>query len=837
MSQLPIQAVMPDIMAALASHCQLILKADPGAGKSTHFPLQLLLSQSLGGKIIMLEPRRLAARSIAHYLATQLGETVGERVGYRLRGETKVSDNTQLEIVTEGVMTRLLQADPELSGVAMLIFDEYHERSLHADLALALSIEVQEVFRPDLKLVVMSATLDETALATLLPNAAFVASSGRSFAVEQRYQPLAVNQRLPDAMFKTISTLLRQEAGSILAFLPGVSAIRQTAERLTLWLEEQEPAFANSIKINPLYGQLSLAEQQQAIAVTAAGERKVVLATNIAETSLTIEGIGIVVDSGLERVARFDVKTGLTRLEQVRIAQSSAIQRAGRAGRVADGLCVRLYSETQFQQQPKVASPEIVQSDLASLMLELLQWGASDINQLRWLDTPPMAAIAQAKQLLHSLQLIDNEGQLTEKGRAAHALGCEPRLAAMLLDAQSASFRSHHWLDAALAAAAIFEEPERQVSDLSHSLHNWQHSRTSMGRIWQRRAQHLARALGHSFSLQNVQATEMALVLALAFPDRIAQRRVQQSGRFLLANGHGGQIQQESHLADCDYLVAVDLMRSQGNASEIKLAAALDIDALEHHFAHLFQQVDYVDWDDARGVLVSQCQWRIGELVVRKRDGQAPNAAQMSQALLNYVRRVGLDALPWSDSANALRTRICCASVWLTEEPWPDCSEQGLLDSLEVWLAPYLQNIRSVKQLQQLDVTQMLDAYLGWPLNQHINQWLPTHYTLATGNRHRIHYQLDGAPKLSVRMQEMFGEQTSPLIAKQRQAVVVELLSPAMRPLQVTRDLASFWAGSYKEVQKEMKGRYPKHVWPDDPATHQPTTQTKRQMTRASGKE
>ncbi|EFO47304.1 ATP-dependent helicase HrpB [Vibrio parahaemolyticus AQ4037] len=450
MSQLPIEAVMPQLLTAVKHQHQVILKAAPGAGKSTYFPLQLIQNQVVIGKVIMLEPRRLAARNIARYLAEQLGEQVGQRVGYRVRGETKVSASTQLEIVTEGVMTRMIQNDPELDGVDLLIFDEFHERSIHADTALALSLEVQEALRDDLKLVVMSATLDQEALQSLLPEACYIESEGRSFAVETRYAPLTANDHLSTVMAKNIESLMNKESGSLLAFLPGVAAIKQVQERLS--------HLPDDVEVCPLYGQLSFTEQQKAISPAEKGKRKVVLATNIAETSLTIEGIRLVVDSGLERVARFDLKNGLTRLEQTRIAQSSAIQRAGRAGRIEEGICVRLYSESQLKQQPQVPQPEILHSDLASLVMELAFWGTTDIHELKWLDIPSAAALRQAKQLLFSLGLITEQGQLTAEGKQAHDLGVEPRAAAMLIKSQS---HSDKMVNVALAAVALIEEPER----------------------------------------------------------------------------------------------------------------------------------------------------------------------------------------------------------------------------------------------------------------------------------------------------------------------------------------------------------------------------------------
>lgn len=819
LSQLPIEAVMPQLLAAVEHQHQVILKAAPGAGKSTYFPLQLLKNQQVAGKIIMLEPRRLAARNIARYLAEQLGENVGQRVGYRVRGETKVSSATQLEIVTEGIMTRMIQNDPELAGVDVLIFDEFHERSIHADTALAFSLEVQEALRDDLKLVVMSATLDQEALQSLLPEACYIESEGRSFEVVTRYAPLATNDHLPTVMAKNIESLMSKEAGSLLAFLPGVAAIKQVQERLAHLPED--------VEVCPLYGQLSFAQQQKAISPPEHGKRKVVLATNIAETSLTIEGIRLVVDSGLERVARFDLKNGLTRLEQTRIAQSSAIQRAGRAGRIEEGICVRLYSESQLKQQPSVPQPEILHSDLASLVMELAFWGANDVRDLKWLDVPSHAALEQAKQLLISLGLLYEHGQLTADGKQAHNLGVEPRAAAMLIKSKSHSTKM---LNTAFAAVALIEEPERHVTNIAHSLHRWlvgSHQKKSQ---LLNRAQSLAHKLDTTFDLKSVDEGVLPLVLSLAFPDRIAQQRTNQFGRFALANGHGAECRPDDMLGGCEYLVAIDLMRSHSNSSQIHLACELDVNILQTTFGSLFSTEEVVDWDEKKGRLVAEKQRKLGQLVIERVSLPNPGKEKMTQALLTYVRRQGLSSLNWTPAAESLLERIRCAVDWLPEQAWPMFDEASLLDSLEEWLEPYMTSVASVKDLSKINLVEALNARLGWPLNQHLDEWLPEHYQLPTGTKKRIRYQHGHEPVLSVRMQEVFGESTSPTVAIGRKRLVLELLSPAQRPLQVTSDLAAFWNGSYKDVQKEMKGRYPKHVWPDDPANHVATTKTKRQL-------
>lgn len=815
MSQLPIEGVIPELLSGIRDKNQLILKAAPGAGKSTYFPLQLVKQNMVAGKIIMLEPRRLAARNIARYLAKQLGEPVGQRIGYRVRGESNVSGQTQLEVVTEGVLTRMIQSDPELSGIDLVVFDEFHERSIHADTALAFCLEIQDVLRDDLKLVVMSATLDQSALCRLLPEARYVESQGRSYPVEYRYQPAKANQSIEDLLAQQIQHLMSNETGSLLAFLPGVAAIKRVEEKLC--------GLADDIDVCPLYGQLNFSQQQRAIQPSSQGKRKVVLATNIAETSLTIEGIRLVVDSGLERTAKFDLKSGVTRLEQCRIARSSAEQRAGRAGRTEPGICVRLYSENQLHQQPLVPTAEILHSDLANLALELIQWGAQDVSQLQWLDLPPESALNQAHSLLRSLKLIDDNNQLTSVGKLATQLGVEPRMAAMLAFAQQKNIAS-----IACCVVALLENPEKTHLDFSHCVHRFASRRHSRQSMVEKRAQQLSKKLRCTLEPQSLNLSHVAILLAVAFPDRVAQLRPQQAGRFLLANGHGAQLADDDALASSSYLVVIDLMRSLSDSSRIYSAIELDIERLEAVHNDIFSLYERVDWDDHKGRLIAEEQKKLGQLVIDKKCRPEPSQEKMTQALLNFVRRKGLSVLQWSAQSQETLQRLRCAAEWLPEQPWPNLSEPGLIETLELWLEPYLSGVVSTKGLANVDLNAALMAYVGWPLNQEIDQWLPVYYSLPTGTKRKIRYQEGQEPILSVRMQEVFGEHASPSIALGRKTVVLDLLSPAQRSLQVTRDLASFWAGAYKEVQKEMKGRYPKHVWPDDPANHIATTKTKR---------
>ncbi|MDG3088963.1 ATP-dependent helicase HrpB [Vibrio hannami] len=823
MSQLPIESVITELLDKVQNSNQVILKAAPGAGKSTYFPLQLVKQGCINGKIIMLEPRRLAARNIATYLSSQLGEKVGQSVGYRVRGDVKVSSETKLEIVTEGIMTNMIQSDPELTGVGLLIFDEYHERSIHADTALAFSLEVQEALRDDLKIVVMSATLDSESLQMLMPDSAYIESEGRAYPVEQRYSPMSVNDRLAPTVVRRVNNLLQNESGSILVFLPGVGAIKQ----VELGLRE----LSVDAEIAPLYGQLSFKEQEKAILPAEEGKRKVVLSTNIAETSLTIEGIRIVVDSGLERVARFDLKTGITKLEQVRIAQSSAIQRAGRAGRLEPGICVRLFGESQYNQQPKVPEPEILHSDLSSLAMELALWGANDASELKWLDIPPSSSLNQARELLQSLELLTEDNQCNENSNKLQSLGIEPRLGAMLIKAEK---MGRAYLHTALALIPLLEEPEKHTPDITHSLYRLQAGKHPKRKAFIQRAQSLGRKLGVQFDLQLVDESCAAVCLAFAFPDRIAKRRNNQSSRFLLVNGHGAFISEEEPLAGQEFLVAADLMRTGRDESQLFLAAGLDVHRLQKNAPELFFQKESVDWDEKQGKLVAEKQSCIGHsnqyLVIESEKLPEPDKDRVNEALINYVRRKSLDVLNWDDKSRNLRARIACAREWMPEEEWPLVDDKVLLDNLENWLEPYMNNIKSAAALKTISVYDALLAYLGWPLNQKIDEWLPVSYQAPTGSKKKIVYSEGKPPVLSIRMQEMFGEQSSPLLAKGRVKLTLELLSPAQRPLQLTSDLAGFWAGAYKEVQKEMKGRYPKHPWPDDPASHIATTKTKRQL-------
>ncbi|EMX8467095.1 ATP-dependent helicase HrpB [Serratia marcescens] len=810
MSSLPVSAVLDELLAALQSAPQVLLHAPTGAGKSTWLPLQLLAKAGLPGRIIMLEPRRLAAKNVAYRLAQQLGEEPGQTVGYRMRAESKSGPQTRLEVVTEGILTRMLQQDAELQGVSLVILDEFHERSLQADLALALLLDVQQGLRDDLKLLIMSATLDNARMTQLLPQAPVVVSEGRSFPVERLYQPLASHQRLEDGVAAAVKRMLAEQPGSLLLFLPGVAEINRVLERLT-------GEVASDTDLCPLYGALPLAQQQKAIQPAAPGRRKVVLATNIAETSLTIEGIRLVVDSGLERVARYDVRNGLTRLATQRISQASMVQRAGRAGRLEPGICWHLFAKEQAERAVEHAEPEILQSDLTGFWLELLQWGCHDPAQLIWLDAPPAAALAAARALLHRLGATDDGDKLTAPGRQMAALGCEPRLAAMLV--AGAALSADGLATAALLAALLEEPPRGGQMDIGYWLSRPQPN-------WRQRTAQLAKRLPQRAG--QVDADLAPRLLALAFTDRIAQRRGQ-DGRYLLANGLGAAMNQDEALSRAPWLIVPNLLQGHNSPdARILLALPVDIEALAAQLPAMVMQRTAVEWDEEKGTLRAWKRQQIGRLTLRAQPLAKPADEELQQALLDWVRAQGLAVLNWEGAAEQLRVRLQCAQAWLPEAEWPAMDEEPLLAALEQWLLPSLNGVRDLRGLKQVNLAEALSRLLDWQQKQRLDNALPTHYTVPTGSRLPIRYEAGKPPALAVRLQEMFGEQRSPMLAEGRIPVVLELLSPAHRPLQITGDLAAFWQGAYREVQKEMKGRYPKHVWPDDPATAAPTRRTKK---------
>lgn len=806
-TSLPVAAVLPELLTALKTAPQVLLSAPTGAGKSTWLPLKLLQQGPVAGKILLLEPRRLAARNVAQRLAEALNEKPGETVGYRMRAQSCVGPRTRLEVVTEGVLTRMIQRDPELRGVGLVILDEFHERSLQADLALALLLDIQQGLRDDLRLLIMSATLDNDRLCQRLPDAPTIVSEGRAFPVERRYQPLAAHLRFDEAVAMATAELLRHENGSLLLFLPGVGEIQRVHEHLA-------SRVGSDVLLCPLYGALSLEAQRKAIVPAPAGMRKVVLATNIAETSLTIEGIRLVVDSAQERVARFDARTGLTRLVTQRISQASMTQRAGRAGRLAPGICLHLLAKEQAGRAAAQSDPEILHSDLSGLLMEVLQWGCHDPASLFWLDRPPEVNLQAARRLLLMLGALEGE-RLSARGQKMAATGNEPRLAAMLVNAGEGDSAA----TAAMLAAILEDPPRGGGTDLSVLF-----SRRQPG--WQQRSQQLLKRL----QVRNGEPDSALIMplLARAFSDRIARRRGQE-GRYQLANGMGAMLDADDALGRHEWLIAPLLL--QGSASpdaRILLAQPLDIASLVQACPDLLRQSDTVEWDEAQGTLKAWRRMRIGQLTVSVQPLAKPSEEELHQAMLNGIRDKGLAVLNWTPEAEQFRLRLHCAAKWLPEYDWPAVDEASLLATLENWLLPHMTGVQSLRSLKSLNVTQALRGLLDYAMLQRLDSELPGHYTVPTGSRITIRYHEDNPPALAVRMQEMFGEAKTPTIAQGRVPLVLELLSPAQRPLQITRDLSAFWQGAYREVQKEMKGRYPKHVWPDDPANTAPTRRTKK---------
>ncbi|ECW6454880.1 ATP-dependent helicase HrpB, partial [Salmonella enterica subsp. enterica serovar Enteritidis] len=703
--------------------------------------------------------------------------------------------------------TRMIQRDPELRGVGLVILDEFHERSLQADLALALLLDIQQGLRDDLRLLIMSATLDNDRLCQRLPDAPTIVSEGRAFPVERRYQPLAAHLRFDEAVAMATAELLRNENGSLLLFLPGVGEIQRVHEHLA-------SRVGSDVLLCPLYGALSLEAQRKAIVPAPAGMRKVVLATNIAETSLTIEGIRLVVDSAQERVARFDARTGLTRLVTQRISQASMTQRAGRAGRLAPGICLHLLAKEQAERAAAQSDPEILHSDLSGLLMEVLQWGCHDPASLFWLDRPPEVNLQAARRLLLMLGALEGE-RLSARGRKMAATGNDPRLAAMLVNAGEGDSAA----TAAMLAAILEDPPRGGGTDLSVVF-----SRRQPG--WQQRSQQLLKRL----QVRNGEPDSALIMplLARAFSDRIARRRGQE-GRYQLANGMGAMLDADDALGRHEWLIAPLLL--QGSASpdaRILLAQPLDIASLIQACPDLLRQSDTVEWDEAQGTLKAWRRMRIGQLTVSVQPLAKPSEEELHQAMLNGIRDKGLSVLNWTPEAEQFRLRLHCAAKWLPEYDWPAVDEASLLATLENWLLPHMTGVQSLRSLKSLNVTQALRGLLDYAMLQRLDSELPGHYTVPTGSRITIRYHEDNPPALAVRMQEMFGEAKTPTIAQGRVPLVLELLSPAQRPLQITRDLSAFWQGAYREVQKEMKGRYPKHVWPDDPANTAPTRRTKK---------
>jgi ATP-dependent RNA helicase HrpB len=843
---LPIDDALRSLTAALATHNAAVLVASPGAGKTTRVPLVLADEPwAKDAKILVLEPRRLAARAAAARMAATLGEQVGDTVGLRVRFGSKVSRRTRIEVVTEGVFTRLVLDDPSLAGIAAVLFDEFHERSLDADLGLALARDVQQGLRADLKLLIMSATLDGARVAALLGDAPVIESQGRSFPVETRYLGRDARARIEDQVADAVLRALRAEPGSVLVFLPGAGEIRRTETLL------KERVSDPTIDIVALYGALDAREQDRAIAPSPKGKRKVVLATSIAETSLTIQGVRVVIDSGLARVPRYEPDVGLTRLETVRVSRAAADQRRGRAGRIEPGVCYRLWDEPQTGSLEPYSKPEILSADLSSFVLDLAQWGVSDPATLSFLDSPPAAALNEARTLLGELGAIDAAGRITEEGRRLRALPLPPRLARMVVDAAS---EGAGLLAAEIAAVLTERGLGGDDVDLRHRLNEFRRDRSAraqearaMAKRWGAPVDSSPRAqrapspvygggLGRGPPPDELRSStspasggsepKVGAFLSLAYPDRIAKNRDGGAGGFLLANGRGGNVEPTSALAREPFLAVAELTGSAA-ASRIVLAAPITLDEIEARFADRIEDKETVTFDATAAALRARRTRRLGALTLAEQTMPVAPDADSARQLAAGIAALGIGKLPWSKAQLQLRDRVLFLRRAEGEE-WPDLSDAALAHTAAEWLAPFLAGKTALAQIGADDLAAALDALLPWALRKRLDAEAPTHFTAPSGSRVPVDYAAEGGPKLSIRVQELFGLSRHPSIAGGRVPLSIELLSPAHRPVQVTRDLPGFWRGSYAQVKSEMRGRYPKHPWPDDPLTAPATRRAKR---------
>lgn len=822
---LPIDAMLPDLLKVLGDCNTVLLQAPPGAGKTTRVPPALLKADWVQGKtILMLEPRRLAARSAARFMASQLGEQPGQQVGYRTRLDSKISRQTRIEVVTEGILTRLIQDDPALESYAAILFDEFHERSLQADLGLALVRESQQALREDLRVVVMSATLNTAPLARLLDDAPVLTSDGRAFPVALYYAPVAGRTKLLDQVVAVIQHALSTESGSLLVFLPGAGEIRRAEQAL----QGKLPA---NTHLAPLYGNLTSAQQDLAIALANEGERKIVLATAIAETSLTIEGIRVVIDSGQQRRAVFDANSGMTRLVTQRVSRAAAEQRKGRAGRIEQGVCYRLWSEADQFGLREFTPPEIQQADLTSVVLELAQWGARSPDALAWIDPPPVAHWQQAVDLLKWLDLLESDGAISELGKAARSLGCHPRLAHMMLRG-----RDLGWPVLSAQLTALLEERDLLGQRAGADMH--QRIRVLRG---EERVQGLdgGRLAGIRKAVQrwirpgdkdcdeSVNAEIVGRMLALAYPDRIARRRTGKSSRYLLSNGRGAALRVDDPLARYEWLACGEL-DGQAREALIYLAAPLDPAWLEEDFSQRLVTLDEVKWDEHRGTVIARRQQCLGKLVLAKHALPQPAPALILRALLDAVRSKGLGSLPWSPKA-----RQWCARVTLLRkqlgDSWPEVGEAQLLATLADWLGPFMPGVARWADLQKLDLMPALGNLLSYEQQRLLNELVPEALVIPAGQSVPLDYTAENGPVLAAKLQALFGWQETPRIVDGRVAVAIHLLSPARRSLAITRDLASFWQNTYPEVRKDMRGRYPKHPWPENPVQAEARMGTKKQ--------
>jgi ATP-dependent helicase HrpB len=826
-TSLPIDAVLDELADALRAAAAAVLVAPPGAGKTTRVPLALLDAPWLAGKkIIMLEPRRIAARASAERMASTLGERAGETVGYRVRFGSKISRRTRIEVVTEGIFARQILDDPELTGVGAVLFDEFHERSLDADLGLALARDAQVGLREDLRILVMSATIDGARIAKLLGDAPVIASEGRAFPVTTRYLGRKPDIQIERQMADAIAAALRADLGSVLAFLPGAAEIRRTQNFLAERVQDA------GIEIVPLFGALDAAVQDRAIQPAPAGQRKVVLATSIAETSLTIEGVRIVVDCGLARVPRYEPDIGLTRLETVRASRAAVDQRRGRAGRTEPGVCYRLWDEPQTASLPAYTQPEILSADLSTLLLDCAQWGVGDPAQLTFLDPPPLPALKEARSLLVELGALDHDGRITDEGKALRALALPPRLARMIVD----SARFGQGEEAAEIAAIVTERGLGGDSvDLNHRLDQFRRDRSQragsarqLAQRWAAQVQNesspaLARERELQRSAPSTEPLSTGAMLAFAFPDRIAKNRG--NGSFVLANGRGASVEQSAALAREPYIAVGELTGTAANG-RILLAAPLSQAEIETRFADQIVNADEISFDRASTSLRGRRKRTLHAITLSEAPLTVVGSEASARIFADGLAALGLDRLPWSKALQQWRGRVMFLRA-SEGDAWPDLSDQVLIDTREAWLVPALFGKTSLKDLAAGELSDAVMNLLPWDQRARLDREAPTHFEAPTGSMLAIDYEAEQGPTIAVRLQELFGLDIHPSVAKGKVPLVLELLSPAQRPVQVTRDLPGFWRGSYQDVRADLRGRYPRHPWPDDPATAMPTRRAK----------
>ena len=839
MTKLPIDDILPELCASLEHVPNAVVQAAPGAGKTTRIPLRLLDTPwREGGKIIILEPRRLAARAAARRMAQTLDEPVGKTVGYRIQLDNKTGPDTIIEVVTEAILTRRLQSDPSLEGVAAVIFDEFHERNLQADLGLALCLDCQAGLRENLRILVMSATLDVASIAELLGDAPVIASTGRAFPVETRYLGKPAVDRFRDNLCMAVSSAvkqaLRDETGSILVFLPGEGEIRRVENLLN------ESSLPGDVNVLPLYGALPQNQQDQAISPPSSGRRKIVLATAIAETSLTIEGIRVVVDGGQSRNPRFDPQSGMTRLFTEPVSLAAATQRQGRAGRLEPGICYRLWDKAGEGAFRQFSQPEILDADLAPLALDLANWGIHDPDALNWLTPPPKAPLDQGQDLLRLLQAIDGQGRITAHGREMAKLPMHPRLAHMVIKGTKSG-----WADIACNVAALLTDRDIAQRDgrnpiavdltLRVSALKGEQTRLSINRNALSRTRALAKQwlrwapkkIRHDHARDLSPDEQIGALVALAYPDRIAERRLGGESRYRLRNGKGAVLPAEDALRDVPYL-AIALVSGEARDARIRIAAPISAATIEHLFENEIREGETAIWDSQSRSVIARRQRRLNALVLNDTPAKNIPGDQIADALVDGIRDIGLDCLPWSREATEWRRRVLCFHQ--ATGNGPDLSDSTLLETLDEWLLPYLAGMSRLQHLKSLDMLAILKTQLDWSALQTMDKQVPSHFTVPSGSSIRIDYTDPTSPVLPVKLQEMFGATETPSIIDGAIALSIHLLSPAGRPLQITQDLQTFWSNTYPQVKAEMKGRYPKHPWPDNPLAAVPTRHTKNKM-------